>query len=117
VDKGAEVPNPDKPFFVYYAAQGMHDRCSSQTLRDKYKGQFNEGGQVSRRNPCPPEKLGIVPENTQLTPARHHADWDTPADEKKVAIATGIFAAFAEVTDYEMAGSCRPLKTARWTTR
>lgn len=105
--KAQKSLNPDKPFFVYYAAQGMHDPVQlPESWRDKYKGQFNEGWDKYRDEILARQKkLGIVPANTQLTPKPDiMPDWDTlSADEKKVAIRyQEVFAAFAEVTDYEI---------------
>ena len=51
------------------------------------------------------KQLGIVPNNTQLTPKPDiMVDWDTlTADEKKVCIRyQEVFAAFAEITDREI---------------
>jgi arylsulfatase A-like enzyme len=74
--------------------------------RDKYKGKFNQGWDKYREEILARQKkLGIVPQNTQLTPKPDIApDWDTlSADEKKVCIRyQEVFAAFAELTDYEI---------------
>ncbi len=105
--KAQKSLNPDKPFFVYYPAQGMHDPVQlPQAWRDKYKGKYDEGWDKFREEVLARQKaLGIVPANTRLTPKPDvMPDWDslTP-DEKKVATRyQEIFAAFAEVTDYEI---------------
>jgi arylsulfatase len=98
---------PDKPFFVYYAAQGMHDPVQlPESWRDKYKGKFDQGWDRYREEILARQKsLGIVPPNTLLTPKPDvMPDWNTlSADEKKVAIRyQEIFAAFAELTDHEI---------------
>ena len=105
--KAQKSLNPDKPFFVYYPAQGMHDPVQlPKAWRDKYKGKFDQGWDKYREEILARQKkLGIVPENTKLTPKADIApDWDTlTADEKKVAIRyQELFAAFAELTDYEI---------------
>ena len=105
--KAQKTLAPDKPFFVYYAAQGMHDPVQlPKSWRDKYKGQFNEGWDKYREEILARQKqLGIVPANTQLTPKPDiMPDWDTLSpDEKKVALRyQEVFAAFAELTDYEI---------------
>ena len=105
--KAQKTLAPDKPFFVYYAAQGMHDPVQlPKSWRDKYKGQFNEGWDKYREEILVRQKqLGIVPANTQLTPKPDiMPDWDSlSADEKKVALRyQEVFAAFAELTDYEI---------------
>lgn len=105
--KTQKTLNPDKPFFVYYPAQGMHDPAQvPKAWLDKYKGKFNQGWDKYREEILARQKkLGIVPPNTQLTPKPDIApDWDTlTADEKKVCIRyQEVFAAFAELTDYEI---------------
>ncbi len=105
--KAQKTLNPDKPFFMYYAAQGMHDPVQlPDSWRDKYKGKFDEGWDKYRDEILARQKqLGIVPANTRLTPKPDvMPDWDTlSADEKKVAIRyQEVFAAFAELTDYEI---------------
>ena len=105
--KAQKSLNPDKPFFVYYPAQGMHDPVQlPNEWRDKYKGKFDMGWDKYREEILARQKkLGIVPENTKLTAKADIApDWDTlTADEKKVAIRyQELFAAFAELTDYEI---------------
>jgi arylsulfatase A-like enzyme len=105
--KAQKALNPDKPFFVFYPAQGMHDPVQlPQAWRDKYKGKFNQGWDKYREEILARQKkLGVVPENTQLTPKPNIApDWETlSADEKKVCIRyQEVFAAFAELTDYEI---------------
>jgi arylsulfatase A-like enzyme len=98
---------PDKPFFVYYAAQGTHDPVQLPAQwRDKYNGKFDQGWDAYRDEILTRQKeLGIVPPNTRLTPKPDTVpDWDTLSpDEKKVCIRhQELFAAFAELTDYEI---------------
>ncbi|WP_130424899.1 arylsulfatase [Edaphobacter modestus] len=105
--KTQKTLTPDKPFFVYYAAQGMHDPVQlPQSWRDKYKGKFDEGWDKYREEILTRQKkLGIVPANTQLTAKPDiMEDWDKLSpDEKKIAIRyQEVFAAFAELTDYEI---------------
>ena len=105
--KAQKSLTPDKPFFVYYAAQGTHDPVQlPEAWRDKYKGKFDQGWDKYRDEILARQKeLGIVPPNTQLTPKPDIVpDWDTlTADEKKVCIRhQELFAAFAELTDYEI---------------
>jgi len=105
--KAQKSLNPDKPFFVYYGAQGMHDPVQlPKEWRDKYKGKFDMGWDKYREEILARQKqLGIVPSNTQLTVKPDiMGDWDKlTADEKKVCIRyQEIFAAFAEITDYEI---------------
>ena len=85
----------------------MHDPVQlPEAWRDKYKGKFDQGWDKYRDEILARQKkLGIVPPNTQLTPKPDIVpDWDTlSADEKKVATRyQELFAAFAELTDYEI---------------
>ena len=99
---------PDKPFFVYYSAIGTHGPFHvPETWRDRYKGKFDQGwdqvrketlaqadragGRAAGHRPAAPKPPGIQ-------------EWDDlTADEKKVfARYMEIYAAFAEVTDYEI---------------
>jgi len=105
--KAQKTLSPDKPFFVYYSAQGMHDPVQlPKEWRDKYKGKFDMGWDKYREEILARQKqLGIVPQNTQLTAKPNiMEDWDKlSADEKKIATRyQEIFAAFAEITDYEI---------------
>lgn len=105
--KAQKALNPDKPFFVYYPAQGMHDPVQlPESWRDKYKGKFDQGWDKYRDEILARQKkLGIVPANTKLTAKPDiMPDWDTlSADEKKIAVRyQEIFAAFAELTDHEI---------------
>lgn len=106
--KAQKALNPEKPFFVYYPAQGMHDPVQMpKEWLDKYKGKFDQGWDKYREEILERQKkLGIVPQNTQLTPPPGDImpKWDSlTADEKKICIRyQEVFAAFAEVTDHEI---------------
>ena len=98
---------PDKPFFVYYSAIGTHGPFQvPEKWRDKYKGKFDQGwDQVRKETLARQIKLGVVPPDTKLAPKPAGIqEWDQlTADEKKVfARYMEIYAAFAEVTDYEI---------------
>jgi arylsulfatase A-like enzyme len=100
---------PDKPFFIYYSSPGTHAPSQVPTAwRDKYKGKFDEGWDKYRDEILARQKqLGIVPPNTQLTPKptqEEMPDWDTLSDKEKKVFTRQqeIFAAFAEISDYEI---------------
>jgi arylsulfatase len=98
---------PDKPFFIYYAAPGTHSPSQvPKQWRDKYKGEFDEGWDKYREEILERQKkLGIVPPNTHLAPKPDvMQDWDKlSTNEKKVFTRQQeIFAAYAEITDYEL---------------
>ncbi len=105
--KAQKTLNPDKPFFVYYPAQGMHDPVQMPaSWKDKYKGKFDQGWDTYREEILKRQKqLGLVPANTRLTAQPDIVEpWDSlNADEKQVCIRyQELFAAFAELTDYEI---------------
>ena len=98
---------PDKPFFTYYAALGTHGPFQvPEKWRDKYKGKFDQGWDQVRKDTLARQiELGVVPPDTELAPKPGGIqEWDElTADEKKVfARYMEIYAAFAEVTDYEI---------------
>ena len=98
---------PDKPFFVYYAGLGTHGPFQVPAdWRDKYKGEFDKGwDQIRKETLARQIEMGVVPPDTQLAPKPPGIqEWDDlTADEKKVfARYMEIYAAFAEVTDYEV---------------
>src|SRR6266540_1115073 len=61
---------PDKPFFVYYVPGGSHSpHQPTKEWIDKFKGKFDMGWNKVREQIFANQKrLGVVPENTQLTP-------------------------------------------------
>ena len=77
-----------------------------ESWRDKYKGKFDQGwDQVRKETLARQIRLGVVPPDTDLAPKPGGIqEWDElSADEKKVfARYMEIYAAFAEVTDYEI---------------
>ncbi len=98
---------PDKPFFVYYSAIGTHGPFQvPDSWRDRYKGKFDKGWDQVRKETLERQiKLGVVPPGTELAPKPAGIqEWDQlTADEKKVfARYMEIYAAFAEITDYEI---------------
>ena len=100
---------PDKPFFLYYVPGGTHaphhpteewiKKISNMHLFDK--GWNNVREQILANQ----KRLGVVPQNTQLTPWPDSLPkWETlSADEKKVFIRQAdIFAAYVAYTDNEI---------------
>jgi arylsulfatase A-like enzyme len=107
--RAQKTMTPDKPFFIYYSSPGTHAPSQVPAAwRDKYKGKFDEGWDKYREEILARQKqLGIVPPNTQLTPKPTQAempDWDTLSDKEKKVFTRQqeIFAAFAEISDYEI---------------
>jgi arylsulfatase A-like enzyme len=107
--RAQKTMTPDKPFFIYYSSPGTHAPSQVPTAwRDKYKGKFDEGWDKYREEILVRQKqLGIVPPKTQLTPKPTQAempDWDKLSDKEKKVFTRQqeIFAAFAEISDYEI---------------
>ena len=97
----------EKPFFVYYATGAVHTpHHVSKEWIAKYKGQFDKGWDVIRKETFERQKkLGIIPANAELTPRPDTLPaWDslTPAQKKLLAHEAEVYAAFTEQTDYEV---------------
>lgn len=98
---------PDKPFFLYLAPAATHaPHQPPADWIDKYKGRFDMGWDEYRKETLAREKkLGVVPQNTDLTarPAEIPA-WDSldPKQKKLYARMMEIFAAYGAHADFEM---------------
>ena len=98
---------PDKPFFIYFAPGAAHaPHHVSKEWADKYKGKFDYGWDRQREITIDMQKkLGIIPENTKLTPRPDSIpSWDSrSADEKKVYTRMQeVFAGFLEHVDAQV---------------
>lgn len=96
---------PDKPFFVYLSFGATHaPHHVPPEWSDKYKGKFDQGwDKVREETLARQKKLGVVPEDCQLTTrSREIPAWaDLDDDAKKVATRLmEVYAGFAEHTDY-----------------
>ena len=105
--KAQQSLTPDKPFYVYFATGATHaPHHAPKEWIDKYKGKFDMGWDKLREETLARQKaLGIVPENTQLTPRpKEIPAWDdqTPEQKKLFARQMETFAGFAEHTDHEI---------------
>lgn len=80
---------PDRPFFLYYATGAAHAPLQvPQAWIDRYRGQFAQGWDALREQIFARQKrLGVVPENAQLTPRPEQLPpWDSLSkDEQTVA--------------------------------
>ncbi len=107
--KGLNAAAPDKPFFLYYAPGGTHaphqptpewiKKISDMHLFDKGWNELRETIFANQK------KLGVIPENTQLTPWPDSLPkWETlNADEKKLFVKQAdVFAAYVAYTDHEI---------------
>ncbi|WP_231943694.1 sulfatase-like hydrolase/transferase [Aeoliella mucimassa] len=98
---------PDKPFFVYFATGATHAPLHApKEWIDKFKGKFDQGWDKVREETLVRQKmLGLVPENTKLTPRPNEIpSWDgLPEDAKRLyAHHQEAFAGFLAHTDYHV---------------
>src|SRR3954453_5325603 len=68
--KGMNAAAPDKPFFLYFVPGGTHaPHHPTPEWIAKMKGKFNMGWKgMSNQFVINQKRLGVIPENTQLTP-------------------------------------------------
>jgi arylsulfatase len=99
--------SPDKPFLMYWAPGAVHGpHHIFKEWADKYKGQFDDGWDAYREKTYKRQlKLGVIPENTELTPRDETlASWDSiPEDQRAFQTRLmEIFAGFVEHTDRQV---------------
>ena len=98
---------PDKPFFMYWAAGASHGpHHVTKEWADKYKGKFDDGWDKYRERAFErAKKLGWIPQDAQLTerPASL-ASWDSiPESEKPFQRRLmELFAGFTEHVDVQI---------------
>lgn len=98
---------PDKPFFVYFAPGATHAPHHVPTeWIDKYKGKFDDGWDVLRKNTIEVQKkLGVIPQDCELT-ERHNEipAWDDMPEALKPVLRRQMecYAAFLEHTDHQI---------------
>ena len=99
--------DPSKPWFVYYSTGATHaPHHVGKEWADKYKGKFDGGWDNYReRTLARQRKLGIVPQNTELTkrPDLFPA-WDSlsAAQKKLYARQMEVFAGYSENADWNV---------------
>jgi arylsulfatase len=99
--------DPHKPWMMYYSTGATHaPHHVFSEWADKYKGRFDQGWDVYRRETLKRQKkLGIVPPETSLTerPDLFPA-WDTLSDDEKKLYARQmeVFAGFSENADWNV---------------
>ncbi len=98
---------PDKPFFVYYAPGATH--APHHVPKDwiaRWKGKFDQGWDKMREEILARQiERGVVPAGTVLAPKPEAIpDWDplSPDEKRLFARQAEVFAAFVEMTDYEI---------------
>src|SRR5450432_4592214 len=98
---------PDQPFFVYYVPGGTHSPHQPKPeWITKFKGKFDMGYEKIRDVIfANQKKLGVIPENTQLTPLPPELPkWDSLSELEKKLLArqAEVFAGYAAYTDFEI---------------
>lgn len=99
--------NPEQKFFVYYVPGGTHSpHHPKPEWIEKFKGKFDEGWNVLRDRIFENQKkLGVIPQNAQLTPWPDIiAKWDTLStkDKKLFTRQAEVYAAYLAYTDNEI---------------
>ncbi|GAA4837571.1 arylsulfatase [Kitasatospora terrestris] len=76
--RDAKAVDPDKPFFMYLSLDAAHSpHHVAKEWADRYKGVFDEGYEAIRPGILRRQKeLGILPENTELSPINPHGEPD-----------------------------------------
>jgi arylsulfatase len=104
---GHKSIKPDLPFMMLWASGSMHSphHAPDEYLK-KYRGKFDMGWDKAREIILDNQKrLGVVPENTQLTGRIPHVKaWDSLSDKEKKLFARQMetFAAQMEHVDYQI---------------
>ena len=98
---------PDRPYFMYFSTGAAHSPLHvPDEWIAKFKGKFDQGWDAVREETLTRQKkLGVVPQNTLLTPRpKQIPGWDTlSADQKRLyARHMEVFAAFLAHTDYHV---------------
>ncbi|MBW1862317.1 MAG: sulfatase-like hydrolase/transferase, partial [Deltaproteobacteria bacterium] len=105
--KFQQAMTPEKPFMIYYAPGAVHaPHHAPKEWIEKYKGKFDDGWNKLREETLARQKeMGIIPENTKLTPMpKDIKDWEklTEKERKLFALQMETFAGFTEHTDNEV---------------
>ena len=98
---------PDKPFFIYFAPGATHaPHHVPKMWIDKYKGRFHQGWDKLREETLARQKkLGIVPENAELTARpKEIPSWEAVDETLKPILSRQmeVYAAFLEHADYNI---------------
>jgi len=108
---------PEKPFFIYFAPGATHAPLQApKEWIEKYRGRFNSGWDRMREETLARQKaLGVVPENTVLTPRPQGLPaWESLSeDDKRIAarLMEG-YAGFLAHTDAQVGRIAQALKEA-----
>jgi len=123
--RDAKVVAPDKPFFLYFCPGCAHaPHHVFKEWSDKYEGKFDVGYEAIREAILANQKkMGILPENTNLSPINPHGEpqssspdgkpwppldwvrpWDSLSDDEKRLFArmAEVYAGFVSYTDHHI---------------
>lgn len=109
---------PTRPFFLYFAPGATHAPLQVPAeWSAKYRGRFSQGWDVVREETLRRQKgLGVVPENTDLTPRPVEIPaWESLGDDDR-AVAERlmeVYAGFLEHTDVQVGQLVEALKDSR----
>ena len=97
----------DKPFFMYFAPGACHaPHHVSKEWADKYKGKFDQGwDKVREEILARQKKLGVVPQNAELTKRPQEIQsWEEVDPKMKPVLARQmeVYAGFLEHTDHHV---------------
>jgi len=98
---------PNKPFFIYYSAPGVHaPHQAPKEWRKKYQGRFDRGWDVLREETLVRQiEMGIVPKGTKLAKTADSIPvWESlSAEQKKIFTRQAeVYAGYADYTDYQV---------------
>lgn len=105
--KTQQAMSPEKPFYLYFTPGAVHaPHHVPKKYIEKYKGKFDEGWDVIRKQIFEKQKeLGVIPANTKLADkAPVVKDWKKLTDQEKKVFArqAEVFAAFLDMADTEI---------------
>ncbi len=97
----------DKPFFIYYAPGASHAPLQAPTAWiDKFRGKFDMGWDRYREIVLENQKkLGVVPQDTKLTPCPTSIPaWDSLTEDQRTVAERlmEVYAGFTAQSDYEL---------------
>lgn len=105
--RNTRAANPDKPWFVYYSAAGVHaPHHAPADWRAKFAGKFDQGWDKQREITFEQQKqLGVIPANAKLTQRpKELPAWDSQSDEAKKVYCKLMenYAAYMAFTDHHI---------------
>ncbi|AFZ45023.1 sulfatase [Halothece sp. PCC 7418] len=105
--RNVRAADKDKPWFVYFSTGAIHaPHHVPPEWREKFKGQFNHGWDKQRELTYQKQlEMGIIPEETQLTPRpKEIPAWEEVPEEAKTVYTRLMenYAGYMAHTDYHI---------------